>query len=202
MAVAYRFVEACALFPMLFVPSDRDNVVFCTGPQAELLAADCLRWRDVKTVYLTSPPTRPVLPNPVKAPELKDKRLVVGTPPVGSCAAILTSPGEDPEPYLAALRSDGVVCATTTKVADVQPMLSRMRKLFPKGCMPWREFLPEEIYGCLACPMGAPRRSRGVPKGAKRLSNGYISAMLIFAGDEVPMVLSAPSGTTDMVKVS
>ncbi len=200
MAPAYRFVEACALLPMLFVPPNRDNAVFCTGPQAEALAADCLRWRDVKTVYLTSPPIRPVLPDPTKRPELKDKRIVVAQkPPLGSCSAVLTSPGEDPDAYISTLTPDGIVCVSRDVVTEVQPMLWHMRRLFPKHVTPWREFMPQELYGCLASPIGVPKRLRGIPGGAKRLNDGHVRAMMTFAADEVPMVFSGQSGKTDMI---
>lgn len=195
MGPAYRFVEACALLPMLFVPCNRDNAVFCTGAQAEALAADCLRWRDVKTVYLTAPPIRL---DPSRSPVLKDKRIVVASkPPVGSCAAVLTSPGEDPDLYLHTLTADGIVCVSRDVVAEVQPMLWHMRRLFPKSVVPWREFLPQELYGCLASPAGVPKRQRNVPGGAKRLNDGHVKLMLTFAADEIPLVFGAQSGKTD-----
>lgn len=185
---------------MLFVPPNRDNAVFCTGAQAEALAADCLRWRDVKTVYLTSPPTRPVLPNPEKSPELKDKRIVVAQkPPLGSCSAVLTSTGEDPDTYLSTLTPDGIVCVSRDNVTELQPMLWHMRRLFPKHVLPWREYLPNELYGCLASPISVPKRLRGVPKGAKRLNNGFIQAMLTFAADELPLVIAPSSVKTDVI---
>lgn len=197
LAPAYRFVEACALLPMLFVPEGRDNAVFCTGAQAESLAADCLRWRDVKCVYLTSPPIRL---NPNRSPVLKDKRIVVAPkPPVGSCAAVLCSPGEDPDLYLHTLTADGIVCVSRDRVVDVQPMLWHMRRLF-RGVVPWREFTPEELYGCLASPKGTPKQLRNAPNGAKRLNNGYIKAMLTFAADEVPIVFGAQPIKTDAAK--
>ncbi len=201
MQTGYRFVEACALLPMLFVPEDRENSVFCTGAQAETLAADCLRWRDVKCVYLTSAPIRPVLPNPTKSPELKDKRIVITPkPPVGSCAAVLTTPGEDPDQYLHALRADGIICVSRYDIAEVQPMFWHMRRLFPRSVVPWREYLPAELYGALASPNGAPQRKRNPPGGAKRLSPAHIRSMQTFAADELPMVFGPMSDKKDRTK--
>ncbi len=194
----YRFVEACALLPMLFVPQNRDNAVFCTGAQAETLAADCLRWRDVTCVYMTSPPIRPVIPDPVKHPELKDKRLVIASkPPLGSCSAVLTTPGEDPDAYIQALRPDGIICVSRYALEDVQPMLWHLRRIFPRSVIPWREYLPAHLFGAIASPKGVPQKHRKPPAGAKRLNEPYIRCMLTFGADELPMVFGPPSGKTD-----
>ncbi len=196
----YRFVEACALLPMLFVPPNRDNTVFCTGAQAETLAADCLRWRDVTCVYLTSPPIRAVLPDPVKHPTLKDKRLVITpTPPIGSCSAVLTTPGEDPDQYLQALRADGVICASRYGIGDFSTLLGHMRRLFPKSVIPWREYLPAELYGTLASPKGVPTRYRKPPGASKRLNDAHIRCLMSFAQDELPVVFGSSSAKTDSI---
>lgn len=200
MQTGYRFIEACALLPMLFVPRDRENTVLCTGAQAETLAADCLRWRDVTTVYLTSAPIRF---DPSKAPVFKDKRLIVNPkPPVGSCAAVLTTPGEDPDPYIHALKPDGIICVSRYELSEVQPMLWHLRRLFPRSVVPWREFLPQEIYGALASPKGVPRRYRNPPGGAKRLNESHLRSMLTFAADELPVVFGPASAKTDKVSAT
>ncbi len=180
---------------MLFVPPGRENTVLCTGAQAETLAADCLRWRDVTCVYLTTAPIRLDIS---KAPALKDKRLIVNPrPPMGSCSAVLTTPGEDPDPYLQALTPDGVVCVSRYSIAEAQPMLWHMRRLFPKRVMPWREFLPAELYGALASPSGCPQRQRNPPQGAKRISLKHLATMCAFAQDEMPLVFGPESVKKD-----
>jgi hypothetical protein len=196
--MGYRFIEACALLPMLFVPQNRQNAVFCTGAQAETFAAHCLRWRDVNCVYLREKPIRPLAER--DDPIFKDKTkqiIVAAMPPVGSCAAVLTSPGEDPDAYLGALAADGVVCVTRYDVTEVQPMLWHMRRLFPRSVIPWREYLPQEIYGAIASPRGVPTQQRSPPQSAKRLNNQYLKAMFNFGQDELPMVFGGMSGKKD-----
>ncbi len=192
----YRFIEACALLPMLFVPADRENSVMCTGAQAETLAAHALRWRDVKCVYLREKPIRPLsAPND---PILKDKRIVItATPPVGSCSAVLTTPGEDPDAFLSALTADGIICVSRYEVTEVQPMLWHLRRLFPRTVLPWRDHIPQELYGALASPRGLPQRRREPPTSARRLSPAYIRNLLTFARDEMPLVFGTVSGKTD-----
>ncbi len=194
----YRFVEACALMPMMFVPQNRENAVMCTGAQAETLAAHALRWRDVTCVYLREKPIRPLsAPND---PIFKDKGkrvIVTHTPPVGSCSAILTTPGEDPDPYLGALTADGVCCVSRYDVDEVQPMFWHMRRLF-RAIVPWRDFIPQELYGVLACPRGKPEVRRDAPTSAKRMNRQYVTGvMLNFAQEELPMVYGPPSVKTD-----
>ena len=162
MVIDYRFAEACGLLPMLCVPlkPETKNTILCLGSQAEKLAAEVLRWRDTGTVHMLLPPRF-----------LRDKRVAVGLPKSGSCAAVLSSPNEPGDPFLAALAKDGVFCASTYDELGVPVFMRNMRTLFPLGIKPWREHIPGVIYGMLATPGGVPKRQREIPKGAKRLSD-------------------------------
>lgn len=184
MPIPCRFIEACALLPMLHVSPEPPNVVLCLGSYAEKFAGDCLRWRDITKVHVLAPPAF-----------LRDKRLVIGAPAPGSCAAILTSPDEPGDAHTNLLRADGIYCASTLDPAKVPVMLRRMRTLFPKSVVPWRDYLPEVIFGALASPRGAPHRRRDPPQGAKHLSKQYLPCLFTFAADETPLVFGPPEAT-------
>ncbi len=184
MLIPCRFVEACALLPMLHVTSERPNTVLCLGTHAEKFAADCLRHRDVSKVHLLAPPVT-----------LKDKRLEIGMPATGSCAAVLTSPDEPSELHINTLRPDGVLCASTLDPSRVPVMMRMLRNLFPRAVSPWRDYLPEPIYGVLASPRGAPQRLRDPPMGAKHLSKKYLPCLFTFAADETPLVFGPQEAT-------
>lgn len=175
------------MLPMLHVTSERQNTVLCLGTHAERFAADCLRHRDVTKVYLLAPPVT-----------LKDKRVEIGTPALGSCAAVLTSPDEptEIERSAGALRVDGVLCASTLDPARVPVMMRMLRGLFPRSVSPWRDYLPEPIYGVLASPRGAPQRLRDPPMGAKHLSKKFLPCLFTFAADETPLVFGPQEATS------
>lgn len=183
MPLPYRFVEACALLPMLHVDRVPPNTIYCVGPQAEMLAKDVLRWRDVARVYLDHAPLA-----------LRHPNIVIGAPPSGSCTAVLLSPEIQPDPYIFALAKTGVICASTQVLSKVEPLMRHMRQLFPRSIVPWREYLlPEVIYGALASPNGPPKRIRQPPGGAIRLSEKYIPCLFTFAADETPLVFGPPA---------
>lgn len=184
-----RLVEACALLPLLHLPPDQKTIVACVGPQAEILASDCLRWHDVVCVLLLEQPMR-----------LKDKRVsVVPSLPPAGCDAVLVAPGADPLPYLTALKPAGILCASTMDPERVPALLASLRKAFPRDIwgkprvVPWRENLPEPIFGALASQT-APLRRRGVPKGSVRISGPYLQCMFTFGRDEMPLVLDPSEG--------
>lgn len=177
MAFPHRFVEACALLPMLFVPSGKPLIVSCSGSCAEVFAADCLRWRDVSQVFLAEPPLR-----------IRDRRITVGTPPRTSCAVIVLSPGDKPDAFLPYLLPDGVINVSTRDAAEVAAMLKHLRSLFPRAIVPWREYTPEAVYGALASPSGAPKRQRHPPGGARRLTDTYLPCLFTFGADEMTMI--------------
>jgi hypothetical protein len=181
---SYRLTEACALLPLLYTSPDQPNTVLCLGTQAENWAADCLRWRDVSKVYLLSAPVK-----------LRDKRIEVGLPPAGSCSAVLTSPDEPADAHAAALRADGIFCASTFLPAAVTVMLGRMRALFPRNVSPWREHTPAVLFGALGSPRGVPTRRRDPPGGARHLSTAYLPCLFTFAADELPLVFGGKTPT-------
>ena len=191
MVIDYRFAEACGLLPMLCVPlkTETKNTILCLGSQAEKLAAEVLRWRDTGTVHMLLPPLF-----------LRDKRVVVGLPKSGSCAAVLSSPNEPGDPFLAALAKDGVFCASTYDELGVPVFMRNMRTLFPLGIKPWREHVPGVIYGILATPGGVPKRQRAMPGGAKRLSDTYMRCLVTFARDETPLVFGPQPSTVPVAE--
>lgn len=184
MPIPARFIEACALLPMLHVAPNQQNVILCLGSNAEKFAADCLRWRDVVKVHVLAPPAF-----------LRDKRLEIGPPAPGSCSAILTSPDEPAEVHTNTLKPDGIFCASTLDPLKTQVMLRQIRALFPKSVVPWRDYLPEVIFGALASPRGVPKRMREPPQGARHLSSKYIPCLFTFAADETPLVFGPPEAT-------
>lgn len=189
MIIPHRFVEACALLPMLHVPASQENTVFCLGRDAEVLAIDCLRWRDVVAVHLLAPPRT-----------LRDKRVHIGLPKPGTCAAVLTSPDDAAENFLPALKTNGVFCTSTIMPEATPIMLRNARRMFPKGIVPWREYLPDPLFGLIACPTGAPRRARNPPIGAKRISEKYLPMLFTFGADETPLVFGPSDAKNDASK--
>ena len=172
-----RLVEACALLAMLHTSDKRPNVVSCSGSLADALALDVLRWPDVATVYVPS------------ATLIKDRRIVVGMPPVASCQVVICSPNDDPSPYLHAVAPLGIVSASTALLDHVKGLYLGMRRLF-RSVTPWREWMPEPLYGVLASPGGGKIvRQRHPPSGAKRLSSQYLPCLFTFGKDELPYVL-------------
>ncbi len=185
MPIPCRFIEACALLPLLHVdPAAPSNTILCLGSSAEKFAADCLRWRDVTKVYVLAPPAF-----------LHDKRVEIGLPPPGSCAAVLTSPDEPADAYTSSLRPDGIFCASTLDMLKTPAMLRRVRGLFPRSVVPWRDHLPEVIFGALASPRGVPQRRRDPPQGAQHLSRKFLPSLFTFAADETPLVFGPQEAT-------
>ncbi len=183
MPIQYRLIEACALLPMLHVAREPPNHVFCVGPQAETFAKDVLRWRDVERVYLIDPPLL-----------LRDRKVVIGAPPVGSCSVVLLSPEQKPDPFIYALSPKGVLCASTMELNKIASLMSHMRHLFPRSVVPFREYvLPEVLYGVLASAHGAPRRIRPPPGGSIRLSEQYLPCLFTFGADEVRLLFGPPA---------
>ena len=191
MVIDYRFAEACGLLPMLCVPlkDGSRHTILCLGSQGEKLAAEVLRWRDVEKVHLLLPPVH-----------LRDKRVVLGLPKTGACSAVLSSPNEPGDQFLAGLAKDGVYCASTYDEANVPVFMRNMRTLFPLGIKPWREHIPRVIYGVIATPGGVPKRQRAMPGGAKRLSDKFMVCLTTFARDETPLVFGAQTATVPVAE--
>jgi hypothetical protein len=175
--IAHRLIEACALLPLLHVAADGATVVFAVGPAAEAMAADALRWPDVRTVHVLEP-----------LPRLRDVRISVGKPPAGSCDAVLISPDLPAEASAFALAPHGVLCASTTKPEAAGAFYTSLRAVFPRRVAPWREHTPEPLYGALCSPGGKPERLRKPPAAARRLSLQYLPCLFTFGADELPLI--------------
>ena len=172
----HRLIEALALLPMLHAPQGRDTVVACLGPTADLTAADVLRWRDVAAVYSDRPLS------------VRDRRVRQGPPPAAGCHVVVLSPGQAVADGAALLTPDGVLNATAPGEDRAAAFLAQAREAFPRRIKPWREYLPEPLFGALMSPAGAPERRRNPPGGAKRLSAQYLPCLFTFGADEVGMV--------------
>lgn len=174
-----RYVEACALLPMLHTPVQK-NIVACVGPHAELLASDCLRWHDVASVILLEPT------------KIKDRRVrVERLLPAAGLDVLIVSPDVSPEPYLAALKPGGVANASTLDPEKTPGLLARLRKALP-SVKPWREYLPEPMFGALVSSeeLALVRRP---PVGAVRISGPWLPCMFTFGRDEMKLVLPPPA---------
>lgn len=177
---------------MLHLSAARKNTVLCTGPQAEILAADVLRWPDVERVYLIDPPLI-----------VRDKRIVHGPAPVASCQLVTCSPNDDPSPHLHAVAPGGLINVSTAILANARGLYQGMRVLF-RSITPWRDWLPDPLYGAMASPGGGRLlRQRHPPKTAAHLSSQYLPCLFTFAKDEVSWVLpqavahaQSPAGPT------
>ncbi len=191
--IPHRFVEACALLPLLHVSPVGPTTVLCLGSHAEKFAADCLRWRDVQKVHLLVPPALAIL---------RDKRVEVGVPVTGTCSAVLTSPDENGDAFTGSLKPDGIYCVSTLDPSKTQALLQQVRKLFPRNVVPWRDHLPETIFGALASPRGAPQRKRDPPGGARHLHAKYMPCLFTFAADETPLVFGAMPDTVEKPEVA
>jgi hypothetical protein len=179
--LAHRLVEACALLPLLHVPADGPTSVFAVGPAAEVMAADALRWPDVRVVHVLEP-----------LPRLRDLRISVGRPSAGSCDAVLVSPDLPCEAFAFAAAQHGVISTSTTKPEEAGAFYGKLRSIFPRRLVPWREYLPEPLFGALCSPGGKPERMRKPPAAARRLSMQYIPCLFTFGPDELPLVFGQP----------
>ncbi len=175
--IAHRLIEACALLPLLHTPATGPTVVYAVGPAAEAMAADALRWPDVRTVHVLEP-----------LPRLRDQRISVGRPPTGSCDAVLVSPDLPAEAHAFAVAQHGVICSSTTKPEEAQAFYAQLRAVFPRRMVPWREYLPAPLFGALCSPGGKPERLRKPPAAARRLSPQYLPCLFTFGPDELPLV--------------
>lgn len=177
MTVGVRVVEACALLPMLHIAAAAKPTVYCTGTHAEICAADICRWPDVSRVYLRDPPL-----------QLRDRRVTVGAAPPASCQLVITSPNEDPSPFLYALAPTGLLCASADIPEQAAALFAGLRQLF-RAVMPWREWTPDPLYGALVTPAaGKIARQRHPPAGARRLTAQYLPCLFTFGKDELPLV--------------
>lgn len=156
-------------------------MVAVLGPHAAILATEALRWRDVSVVSLVPLNLPPVLGGRVS---------VVDKLEPASVDVLLTSPEQNPNVWLRAVRPGGVVQATTLDPSKANRVLAAMRASVG-GAKPWREYLPQPIYGAIACLGGTCKRLREPPSGTKRLTTQYLPCLFTFGKDELPLVFSS-----------
>jgi hypothetical protein len=185
--IQHRLVEALALLPMLHAPKGRETVVACLGPAADLMAADVLRWRDVVAVYSDRPLS------------MRDRRVQTGAAPAGKCHVVALSPGQPLDAGVGLLTPDGVLNASAPTEDLAPAFLAKARGTFPRRVKPWREYLPEPMFGALMSPGGAPERQRDPPGGAKRLSAQYLPCLFTFGADEVGSVFGQAEAQRESV---
>jgi hypothetical protein len=174
-----RLFESVVMLPILHAPNGQ-LVVACAGPMAEDMAAEALRWREVVTCYLMAPPRK-----------LRDRRIQVVTPlPLNACHVVCLTPEQDPKSWLRHLAKGGVICASSVIPAKWGPMRADLAEQMGNAT-PWRNYLPQPLYGCLAANQPEKvTRIRQPPKGAKHLSSGYLPSLFTFAKDEMPVAFT------------
>lgn len=175
--IPHRLVESQALLPMLHVPQMSGRQVATVGPYAEVMAAEVHRWPDVSDIFLLEKP---------KKVSGKKYQYVEELPEVD---AILLSPEQDPSLWFKHLKNGGIIQATTSRPDRWNALLRRVREL-SGNAVPWREYLPEPLYGVIGHKGGtSARRVRRSPKAALRLTDSYLPCLFTFGKDELPLVL-------------
>ncbi len=173
--VPYRYAEAAALVPLLHV-APGPTTVLVSGPLAPLLALEALRWRDTVQVLTDVPIT------------IKDSRVLVNKiPPPNSVDVVLLSPEIDPEVFMPVLKKGGVIGTSTYQDSKIGPLRAKI-KLLTGGAVPYREFLPENLWLVLGVVGSSPRRVRKPPDGARRVTERFLPAMFSFGKDEIALI--------------
>lgn len=177
--IPHRLAEACALLPVLHLPQQA-NVGWCVGPHAELLAASLLKWPDLRRVWVDRAPVT-----------LRDQRIQVGIPPAGSCTVLVCSPDTAPTPLLPALMPGGVLSCSTLHPDGFKGLKASVQQALGPSVTPWRDYLPEPVFGLLASVGGKVLRVRQPPRNAQRITAKYLPCLFVFAADEWPLVSSS-----------
>lgn len=174
--IPHRLAEACALLPALHLPQQA-NTAWCVGANADLLAASVLRWPDMRAVWTDRP-----------TPLLRDQRLRVGIPPAGACTLLVCSPDTAPVPLLPSLMPGGVLSCSTLKPEKFKELKRSVQDAIGPVVVPWRDYVPDPLFGVLAMVGGKPVRVRQPPRNAQRLTAKYLPCLFVFAADEWPLV--------------
>lgn len=173
--IPFRYAEAAALVPLLHV-APGPTTVLVSGPLAPLLMVEALRWRDTVKVLTDVLGT------------IKDSRIEVGTiPPPNSVDAVLLSPEIQPEPFMPVLRKGGIIAASTFSDGKVGPLRAKIKAL-TGGAVPYREFLPENLWLVIGSVGSTPKRLRKPPDGARRVTERFLPALFSFGKDEIPLI--------------
>ncbi len=182
--IPHRFAEVAALLPLLHVRTGPTTVA-AVGPAATIMAAEALHWRDTIRVFVLSP---------VK---VNDRRIEVVTKLEPACCdVVLLSPDQDPTSWVVAVRPGGLIQAMTM-TGEKLPALKREMRRLAGNAVPWREHLPQPVYGVLSTigSTHTPKRLRQPPPAAKRLTDKYLPCLFTFGRDELALAFS-PSPTT------
>lgn len=173
-----RLLETLGMLPILHAPS-RPLTVAVAGPMADQLAGEALKWREVQRVYSL---------HPLK---VRDRRVeVVQALPAASVDVLILSPEQQPAHWWAALAKDGILLASTGEQARWMQLLDAFRSKLGKAT-PWRNWVPQPIYGVIGRNGPAKAgRTRQPPKAAKHLSSQYLPVLFTFARDELPMAFT------------
>lgn len=177
--IFHRIIETHTILPVLHLPIGPFTALVA-GPLAACFAIELLRWPDVTAVYCP----------PEQRPNKVDRRIRIGLPANGSCTLVCTSPQQtDALSYLRFLTKQGVFCASTNeaRAADFYTAV-RATKL---PYIPWREYAPLPLYGCLISIESKPLRKREPPKAAKRLSTNFLPTLFTFGKDEMAVIFHA-----------
>lgn len=174
-ARAGRLAEVLGMLPILHAPLDSSRLtVAVAGNLSSMLVEEARRWPDIGTIYTPYPATS------------KDAR-IEQTPQLrpGSVDVMLLSPGMGPLPFLPALRPGGLVQVSTYDEALWGPLRRRLMQ-DAGAAVPWRENLPQPIYGALGrLGKATPKRCRKPPKTAARLNESYLPCLFTFGKDEL-----------------
>lgn len=189
----HRVTEALALLPMLHVPVQKGLVVAAVGPYADVMVAESSRWPDVSKILVTHQPDK----------RLRDRRIeYVSILPAKEVDVLLLSPEQDPEPWIAALRPNGLIQASTVDPRRFQQINNTFRTEMGHT-VPWREHLPLPLYGAMARagPEAPSKRVRQPPKSARRLSKNYLPSLFVFGKDEIALALKQEAATQNGASV-
>ncbi len=176
-----RLAEVATVVPMLHAPAGKVTAAIL-GPAAGAWAAHLLRWRDVERLHLPSEIV------------IKDPRVTHEPPTPGSLHLLLLSPEQVPTPWVRLLHQDGVLQSMTLSQDRVAGLVKLQRALMGHH-VPWREHLPQPVYGLLSrVGSSPPKATRRLPNSTQRLTERYLPSIYLFGRDELPLVFPAKEG--------
>lgn len=174
--VPHRLMEAVVMLPILHAPAGKLEVGV-VGPMSEQMAAEALRWRDVAALYMLEPPK-----------QLKDRRIqLTKKMPAAKLQVMLLSPEQSPMQWTYTLAQGGIINPTTISDTQIQKLKTELQERVG-ATLPWREYLPQPVYGVLSKHSTDRKieRTRQPPINAKRLSKQYLPCLFTFGKDEIP----------------
>ena len=177
--IPHRFAEASALLPILHARPGTLRVAVL-GPFAGLMAGNALRWRDTAEVLTFT-----------ELPEIQDRRVkVINALDPASVDVVLLSPEQLPgDKLIQALKPGGVLSTLTLEPEKWRGLTVALRKGIGSAT-PWREHLPQPLFGVLGCVGGPCKRLREPPPSARRLTLQYLPCLFTFGKDELGSILT------------